>query len=517
MRTMRWLCRPRAFALAASALWSAAIPAQQPGPPRVPGTRPPARQTAGRAITLDDVARAMGGRDRVLAVRTLVVEGRGENYNLGQNPAPEAALPRFEVTEYRRTFDFPQRRWRQEQVRVPRFTTPNTAPQRQQIALDGDVAFNILQDGRAQRVSAAAAAERLNELLYHPIGLLQRALAGGAQVTPIATPQGRLFRINVGDNEVDLFVDPATSLPLMTLKYVHHPMLGDVLVETEYDAWTDVDGLKLPMHVVQRIDGRWPLSDIRLTAARIDADVGDLAAPAEVRAAQPPAPTVNVVVDSIAPGVWYLAGQSHHSVAIEMGDHLLLVEAPQSEARTLAVIARARELRPGKPLRAVVNTHHHFDHAGGIRAAMSEGLTVITHTGNAAFYRDLARRRFQIVEDALSRRPRAPRVESVATRRVISDSTRTVELHHIRGNLHASTLLMVYLPAERLLIQADTYNPPAATVATPPPAVFAPNLVANIDRLGLQVDRVVPIHGGIIPMSALRAAAQAAAAPARSP
>jgi glyoxylase-like metal-dependent hydrolase (beta-lactamase superfamily II) len=501
MRTMSWLVRPVAFALATSTLYAATAPAQA-----APTRRAPVR----RATTLDDVARAMGGRDRVLAIRTLSLEGRGENYNFGQNLSPEADLPVFEVTEYRRLFDFPQRRWRQEQVRVARFTTPNTMPQRQRIALDGDVAFNILPDGNTQRAGAVAVAERTNELLYQPIGLLQQALAGGAQVTPITTPQGRLFRINTGNNEVDLFVDPTTSLPLMTLKYVNHPMLGDVLIETEYDAWTDVDGVKLPMHIVQRIDGRWPLSDIRLTAARIDADVGDLAAPADVRRAPLPAPTVNVVVDSIASGVWYLTGQSHHSVAIEMQDHLLLVEAPQSEARTLAVIARARELRPGKLVRAVINTHHHFDHAGGLRAAMSEGLAIITHAGNAPFYRDLARRRFQIAEDALSRQPRAPSIEPVATRRVIADSTRRVELHHIRGNPHAATLLMVYLPTERLLIQADTYNPPAANVATPPRAVFAPNLVANIDRLGLQVDRVVPIHGGIISMSALRAAAAAA-------
>jgi glyoxylase-like metal-dependent hydrolase (beta-lactamase superfamily II) len=288
-------------------------------------------------------------------------------------------------------------------------------------------------------------------------------------------------------------------------------MLGDVLVETEYSDWRDVDGVKLPMRIVQRIDERWPLSDIRLTSAQLNADVGDLAAPAAVRAAQPPAPTATVTVDSVAPGVWLLAGQSHHSVVIEMQDHLLLVEAPQNEVRTLAVIAKARELRPGKPLRAVINTHHHFDHAGGIRAAMAEGLTVITHAGNAAFFRDLARRQFQIVEDTLSRSPRTPRVEGVATRRVLSDSTRRVELHHIRGSQHAATLLMVYLPAERLLVEADVYTPPAANVTSPPPAIFAPNLVENIGRLGLQVDRIVPIHGRVVPVSDLRAAALEAA------
>jgi glyoxylase-like metal-dependent hydrolase (beta-lactamase superfamily II) len=453
----------------------------------------------------------MGGRDRVLGIRTLILEGRGENYNVGQNRTPDAPLPVFEVTEYRRTYDFPQRRWRLDQLRTPRFPTGNPAPQRQRLALDEGVAFNILPDGRAQRVGATAFVDRVNELLYHPVGLLHQALAPEAKVVTLSTPQGRLFRITTSNNEVDLFVDPATSLPLMTLKYVHHPMLGDVLLETEFDDWREVDGVKLPMHITQRIDERWPISDIRLTSAQINADVGDLAAPADVRAAAPPTPTANVTVDTIAPGVWYLAGQSHHSVAIEMQDHLLLVEAPQNDTRTLAVIARARELRPGKPLRAVINTHHHFDHAGGIRAGVSEGLTIITHAANVPFYRSLAQRQFQIVEDAQARVSRPPRIEGVTTRRVLRDSMRTVEIHEIRGNGHAATLLMVYLPAERLLIEADVYSPPAPNVTSPPPAIFAPNLVENIDRLRLEVDRIVPIHGRVVPMSDLRASALAAA------
>jgi glyoxylase-like metal-dependent hydrolase (beta-lactamase superfamily II) len=507
MRTLSRFPRSAALVLATTVVCSASVEAQQAPAPRTP--RPASR--ASRPVSLDDVFRAMGGRERVLGVRTLVLEGRGENYNLGQNRTPEADLPVFEVTEYRRLYDFPQRRWRQEQVRTPRFPTGNPAPQRQRIALDDGVAFNILPDGNAQRVGTTAFLERVNELLYHPVGLLQQAAAAEAKVVAITTPQGRLFRINTGNNEVDLFVDPATSLPAMTLKYVSHPMLGDVLHETEFDDWRDVDGVKLPMHITQRLDGRWTLSDIRLTSAQVNGDVGDLAAPAAVRAAQPPSFAANVTVDTVAPGVWLLAGQSHHSVAIEMADHMLLVEAPQNETRTLAVIAKARELRPAKPLRAVINTHHHFDHAGGIRAAMSEGLSVITHSANTAFYRDLAARRFGITEDALSLKPTVPRVEGVATRRVLRDSTRTVELHHIRGSAHANTLLMAYLPAERLLIEADVYSPPAPNATNPPPAIFAPNLVENIDRLGLQVERIVPIHGRVVPMSDLRAAAQAAA------
>ncbi len=472
-----------------------------------------AAQQPGKPL-LEQVAQAMGGSDRILAVRTLVLEGTGDNYNLGQNASPYAALPLFAVTEYRRSIDFANGRWRHEQSREPRFLSGNPAAQRQRLGYDG-VAYDILADGTARRASARADLDRANELLHHPIGFLQVALAPGTELTEERARAGlRHVRMNAAGNKFAIFVDRRTKLPARIEKFTSHPMLGDVVLATEFADWREIGGVMHPMRVVQRLDGRWRLSDIRLSSASVDADVGDLAVPTDVRSAPPLTPVINVLAEEIAPGVWYLAGQSHHSVAIEMRDHLLLVEAPQGDARTLAVIQKVRTLRPGKPVRAVVSTHHHFDHAGGVRAAIAEGLMVITHSGNAAFFRELARRRHFIVADALANSRRPARVQGVGSRTVLRDGTRTVEIHHIRGNQHAETLLMVYLPAERLLIEADVYSPPALNATTVPPAPFAANLVQNIERLGLQVDRIVPIHGRVVSMSDLRAAVNSAQAPA---
>jgi glyoxylase-like metal-dependent hydrolase (beta-lactamase superfamily II) len=476
-----------------------AVSAQRPGKPRI-----------------EQAVRAMGGQERVLGIRTIVLEGTGTEYDLGQNQAPGEDLNKYEVTAYRRSIDFANSRWRQEYTREARFPAGNPAPQQLRQGYDS-VAFDLIADGSARRPAGRADLDRRDQLLFHPVAFLRTALAEGADVVDNGTVKGlRQVTLTRGGEKYVMLLSPTTRLPARINRTIDHPILGDVVLTTQFSDWKRTDGVMLPMRIRQRLDDKYLVSDIRLTAVRMNADVGDLAAPSSVRTVNVAATPVNVTGQVIAPGVWYLAGQTHHSVVIEMRDHLILVEAPQNEARTIAVMQRARTLGNGKPLRTLIATHHHFDHIGGVRAAMAEGLDVITHSKNKSFFQEIARRAHTIVPDALSAASRSPSVVGVASREVLSDSLRTVEIHHIRGNPHAETLLMVYLPAEKLLIEADAYTPPPADATTRPPTPFAANLLENIERLGLAVDYVVPLHGRIVPLSDLRAAVEATRA-ARPP
>jgi glyoxylase-like metal-dependent hydrolase (beta-lactamase superfamily II) len=463
------------------------------------------------ARILDRVASAMGGKDRILAVRTLMVRGEGDNYNLGQNLTPDAELPRFQVTEFQRTIDFEHGRWRQEQSRVPTFFAANTNPVRQITAIDGDIAFNVVPSGDVIRASETVARDRRRELSHHPIGILRAAWQPGALLRfEQQDSLHNIVAIDADEESHSLVIDRSTNLPVAVRTLTTHTNLGDVVVETSFADYRESGGLQLPMHITTKLD-RFTLADIRLSSAVIDTVVADLEATADLRGPGTPVQQINIAVEELAPGVWYLAGQSHHSALIEFADHLMLVEAPLGEERTLAVIARARELKPEKPLRYVVNTHHHFDHSAGLRAAIAEGLTVVTHASNEAFVREMAERPFTVAPDALARAPRPLQIETVSDRRVFEDATRRVEVFPLEGSQHAETLLAVYVPANRLLIEVDVYSPPAPDAVNPPPAVFAPNLVENIRRLSLRVDRVVPLHGRVATFAELEAAAQAAA------
>ena len=64
-------------------------------------------------------------------------------------------------------------------------------------------------------------------------------------------------------------------------------------------------------------------------------------------------------------------------MAIDQRDHIILVDLPNNQARAAAVLAKAKEQIPNKPVRYVVTTHHHWDHLGGIREGIAEGATMV--------------------------------------------------------------------------------------------------------------------------------------------
>jgi glyoxylase-like metal-dependent hydrolase (beta-lactamase superfamily II) len=305
----------------------------------------------------------------------------------------------------------------------------------------------------------------------------------------VTAPSGQQFT---------LAIDAATKLPTRVVSMTDNTNLGDVAIETSFGDYQAVSGLQLPTRISTRLD-KYKIAELHVTNQVVDADVGDLSAPPEARSAAPIAspPPATVTAEPVAKGIWFLAGQSHHSVLVEFVDHLTLIEAPQNDTRTLAVIAKARELRPGKPLTEVVNTHHHFDHSGGIRAAVSEGLTVITHKTNAAFFEDAATRAHTIVPDALAAKPKKITIVPVDGEHTLRDATMTVNLYHIAGNPHADTMLMAYFPRERVLVEVDAFSPGAAVQP------YAANLLDNVRRRNLRVDKVVPLHGTIVPYSEL--------------
>ena len=256
--------------------------------------------------------------------------------------------------------------------------------------------------------------------------------------------------------------------------------------------------MKFPTHIVQKQGGFMTLD---ITVDKVQANPADAAMAAPDAVKQAATPQVVATSQKLADGVWFIGGGSHNSVVIEYKDFIAVVEAPNSEERSLAVIAEAKKLVPNKPIRYLINTHHHWDHSSGIRTYVAEGATVITSEANKAYYEDAWKRPRTIEPDNLSRNPKKAAFVTVKDKYVLTDGDRSLELNLTQGDNHNAYILFGYMPKEKILIEADDFTPsaPNGPGMVPLAKTFADNLYDNVQRMKLDVVTIVPLHGRVVP------------------
>ncbi|MDA1185052.1 MAG: MBL fold metallo-hydrolase [Acidobacteria bacterium] len=461
--------------------------------------------------------------------------GGGYAAIVGQGFSPADDWPRVELVEFSRVINFDAGTMREERLRRQGDYSAQGGggmpiqEGRQIMLVSGDKAWNL--NGTTVQPQPAIGDVRQLEIYLDPHGFLKGALAasdlvtfqrnegGGERRNILAYTMGR-FRIQGSLNADNEVVRIQTFVP--------SPLLGDMVEEKTYGNYQTFAGVKFPTNFHNhtnwdhelRPQGFYGVPDgghnsfgTTINTVQPNACGAAITVPAEVQAATVPA--VTVTSTEVADGVYHLTGGSHHSVAVEFADYIAVVEAPQNEARSLAVIAEVHRLIPEKPIKYVVNTHHHFDHSGGLRAYVHEGAIPIAHRDIVPYYyyAVMDRGRRTLEPDLLSLYPPDEFQETFVleevsnTKYTLSDGTRTMDLHVVQGNPHAQGMLMVHLPAERILVEADLFT----AGQTFPTTVNAAgkSLYDNVQRLGLNVDRVVPVHGRVFTWSEFAAVASA--------
>ena len=445
-------------------------------------------------------AEAMGASN----LKTIEYSGSGSQFAFGQAATPGGKWPRFEAKTYSVAVDYQTPAMRVEMLRVQGEHPPHggggqpfAGEQRTVQLVSGKQAWT---EGGAQPVAnPGAVTDRVRQVWLTPHGVIKAALTSGAAAN------GNLISLNIEGRDVKVTLNDQNLVE--RVEYLtSNSVVGDVPVEIAYSEYADFEGIKFPTRIVEKQDG-FDTLDVTIRTVKPNASVM-FEVPSTVAQAPAAPGSPSVEVQKVGDGLWSLNAANTRSLAVELADHNVMLEGPTSDARSVAVNEAVRKAVPNKPIRYVVNTHAHYDHAGGLRAYVADGVTVITHEVNKPFFEQVWARPRTIQPDALSKSPKPAVIETVGDKRVLSDSSRTLELYHMKNSGHNTGTLIAYLPKEKILMYGDGYNPPAGDDPRDPTRTpeYGIQLNDSVQQLKLSPTRIAPVHGRVVPYQNLKIA-----------
>jgi glyoxylase-like metal-dependent hydrolase (beta-lactamase superfamily II) len=457
---------------------------------------------------VDKSLKAMGAEN----LKTLVISGEGWDGCVGQNYNPESpSWRKFSNKNYVRSIDFEARAWRLQRVRgegeVPgrggcnAGPVPDT-PQNQVTVANGTAPFNNQM-----------------EFILLPEGFLKVAVEKNATVKTEKV-KGKTYTVLSfpGDKApINGYINDQGYVERVETT-IDNNVVGDMVWDAVYSGWKDFNGLKFPTHIMQH---QGPQEFFELNVADVKPNAPVDVAPPPGRAGRGGAgrggpgrgDAPASISEDLGGGFWLITG-GYASIVADFKDYIVVVEGPSNDMRANQIIAEAHRLIPNKPIRYVINTHAHFDHSGGLRAFVAEGATIITYKANKPYYERIFKNPHTIAPDILSQKNPQPKtkIETMDDKKMLTDGTHTIDIYRVQNSTHDIGMLIVYLPKQKVLLEADEFNVGAANAPAPEkPNPYHVNLLANIERLHLDVDRIVPVHlpidGRKVTMAELRTAA----------
>lgn len=307
--------------------------------------------------------------------------------------------------------------------------------------------------------------------------------------------------------EISLYFDEKTNLLSKFETVGTDVFAGDVVFETIYPGYRTEKGQQTPTGRIIRVGGEMT-EELRFEQLVFNAALTDdkFKAPSGMKNVPLFAPNQQQPFAKLAENVYTVNAGGYNVLFVAFKDYIFVMEAPGGDNVSRQAIEQIKKTIPGKPLRYVAVTHHHDDHAGGIRTYIAEGATLIAAPGEKGFFEKIARSKFTIDPDTLTRNPQPLKIETIqGGKHVLTDGTTTVEILDIGSGPHTDEMLVAYLPNEKILFQGDLLNNPPngdSAIANDTTAHFA----KWIEAKKLAVEKIVPVHGTVQTMGELRQA-----------
>lgn len=504
---------------------------------------------AGPADRIHRALHTMGGANALASLKTLRFAATVRQFDPEQSFAPDGA-PWQTTSEFTMTVDLKANASRIDWVKTYELPIPSkrafseiVTPQagfvlgvdsllrvKQSIANDPPAhAMSGLRLATSQRELLRASPLLLLEMRRHPRDVRIRR---DIEVAGVLYPA---LDYRTSHATYTVLFDRRSGLPLRIRTLDYDNIWGDVSYDLVLSDWRMVDGVRIAARHVYEMDGK-PVQEVQFTqlAVNVPVDARLFEPPVTIKAAAAPPATghsfqqwvirrqfIGTYLDSdnpgfdtqaspslrleeIAPGVQFVQGGSHNSLIVEMADHLIVFDAPVSDAQSLWTLAAAKAKYPGKPVRTLILTHHHMDHAGGLRAYIAQGATLIVGKGAAKHFREVLSRPFKLnpalAETDLSKAA----IIEVAAKMTFADGRREVSVHLLQ-NPHAEGMLIGYVADQRLGWVADLWVP-----GVPLPQKISPllrSLVAGVTSAQIAPLRFAGGHGSIAEYAPLAALA----------
>lgn len=425
---------------------------------------------------LEKALQALGGVERLRNLNSLYFKGKGSEFRSADLQGPDPSTPTKTFHE-ETTAAFPS----QERISYEQRTGRHDGSfrwRRWMYAGEERTVIDMQDDFISQvRRDPNAATERARMARTIPHLLLLEAVAHAANLRWIGNQNfnGKQhdvigFPLPNSNTVLALFLSVDTHL-LSKYEYImDFPGLGDTLVEFVYYGYRRDPKLGHAPTGYKILLGGKTYREIEFVEVAADSTKAESAFEISAQMKSYLMPLNEVT--QVAKGVYMFVTGGLNPMFVEFKDFVLAVEAPAqhptlervpadaqtgSDQISARFIQKIKETIPNKPIRYLAVTHFHSDHAGGARAFLAEGATLLTTPGNKDYFEAFAASKYSVVPDKLSRQPRATMIETFDRKRVITDGERSVELINVGESPHSKENVVAYLPQEKILFQGDLF------------------------------------------------------------